>query len=100
VVVRNGKLVKCINLLTKDGETSVVVDYYITYIKHCVVPLRKELFEYKLKDTIYGRRLTTQRASHPQITCTLEKLVYKDKQVSSDIKGYENKEYLLGWWNW
>ena len=40
------------------------------------------------------------RGSQPQITCTLEKLVYKDKQVSSDIKGYENKEYLLGWWNW
>jgi hypothetical protein len=27
VVVRNGKLVKCINLLTQDGETRVCVNY-------------------------------------------------------------------------
>ena len=43
VVVRKGELVKFIDLLTNDGETSVVVNYYITYIIHCVVPLRKEL---------------------------------------------------------
>ena len=43
MVVRKGELVKFIDLLTKDGETSVVVDYCITYIKYCVVPLRKEV---------------------------------------------------------
>jgi hypothetical protein len=32
----------------------------------CVVPLRKDLLEYMIKDTIYGRQLTTQRTSHPQ----------------------------------
>ena len=30
VVVRKGELVKFIDLLTNDGETSVVVNYYIT----------------------------------------------------------------------
>jgi len=28
--------------------------------------LRKDLLEYMIKDTIYGRQLTTQRTSHPQ----------------------------------
>ena len=32
----------------------------------CVVPLRKDLLEYMIKDTIYGRQLTTQRVSHSQ----------------------------------
>jgi hypothetical protein len=75
VVVRKGELVKFIDLLTKDGETSVVVDYCITYIKYCVVPLRKELLELRIKDIIYSGQPTTQRTSHSQKTCTLEKLV-------------------------
>ena len=93
VVVRKGELVKFIDLLTRNGETSVVVNYCTTYIIHCVVLLRKEIL-IKHEVVKSNNRLTTQRTSHPQITCTLEKLVYKDKQVSSDIKGYENKEYL------
>jgi hypothetical protein len=38
VVVRKGELVKFIDLLTKDGETSVVVNYCITNIKYGVRP--------------------------------------------------------------
>ena len=100
MVVRKGELVKFIDLLTKDGETSVVVDYCITYIKYCVVPLRKEVAVVRVLTWIEPSMSHNTEDFSPQITCTLEKLVYKDKQVSSDIKGYENKEYLLGWWNW
>ena len=35
VVVRKGELVKFIDLLTNDGETSIVVNYCITFLKYC-----------------------------------------------------------------
>ena len=41
VVVRKGELVKFIDLLTRDGETSVVVDYCITYLKILCCSLEK-----------------------------------------------------------
>jgi hypothetical protein len=31
-----------------------------------------------------------------QTTCTLEKLVFEDKQVGFEIKGYENKKQYYG----
>jgi hypothetical protein len=41
VVVRKGELVKFIDLLTKDGETSVVVDYCITIYNTLCCSLEK-----------------------------------------------------------
>ena len=37
MVVRKGELVKFIDLLTNDGETSMVVNYCITFVYNIVV---------------------------------------------------------------
>ena len=54
---RNGDAVESLSALIQVQVLSLV---------QSVVPVRKEMFELRLKDTVYSRQPTTLRNSHPQ----------------------------------